>query len=278
MCPDGFVNVARRCQFITTTLLTNNYYIQLQLTPLTDQLLNLSYIEGLSDDQKRNPKTWLDTNGTQLDLFEVAYKKMKVENETFVKDFVVRVGRATGKLRVDREFKAIRDAISRPWTVRLNGEIFQFSVNFYRYQFYIQWSWNTRYDVEDKVKGVFTLEENKGEEPYQTVMSDTPKESSFMFKKTNFCSRVRLARSEWISGFQEIRLNISQENLDSGNMLGDSVFDIYLDDLGEPTVDICVEDFNQPARSKSKASSQGRVHSTPIIRLVVISYMHVLLL
>ena len=148
------------------------------------------------------------------------------------------------------------------------------------YQSYIQSKWNRRYDVEDRVKGVFTLEENTGEEPYQTVMSASPRAGLFTFKKTNFCSRVRLARSEWVTGFQEIQLNISEEKIDSGNMFGDSEFDIYLDNLGDPTVDICVEDFNpdyteQTAKPKNKSSSQGCVHITLII---VISYMHVLLL
>ena len=93
-----------------------------------------------------------------------------------------------------------------------------------------------RLNILNYVKGEdLTVEDTTLQETYETYILSTLGGDPFLIKKTNFCNRVRLTRSEWIAGFQEIRLE---------KMLGDSEFDLFLDNLGEQTVEICIEDFN----------------------------------
>ena len=273
LCPNGFDNADGKCQLLMAKMLTDIYYVQLQLTPISDLLLPASYIEGLSFEQKRNPATWLDTNGTKLDCYTVSFHKKDTENGTFVKDLVVRAGQIMNRIRLDREIKTIRDAISKPWTISLQGEAFEFSVSLYRYQIYTPQLWTVRYDVVNLTKGIHTFKPNQKEEAYEEVVAYIQKEGAFIFKKTNFCNRVRLARSEWISGFQEIRLNTSKEVYDSEKMLGDSEFDIFLNELREPTVEICVEDFN-PGLTEQKGSGKiGRNKATMLGRAQVMQVL-----
>ena len=117
-----------------------------------------------------------------------------------------------------------------------------------------------------------------------TTASPTP----FVLKKTHFCERVRLQRIEWLGGFQEVRLNITPEHpgvayidgsvssdvssdkplsneesvfnnkstsssvlvSEGGAVLGDSEFDIYVDNTGAPIIEICVEAFNPNHRAQ----------------------------
>ena len=252
--------------------MNDGYYIQIQLTPVSG-LLPTSYIKGLSNEQIIDPVTWFDTNGGQLDCFALFYRETADENGTFVKDFVARVGKTINPIRLKRDIKAVQNAISKqPWAIRLNGVGFQFSVSIYRYESFMPLLSKKRYDVLDYVKGVRTREENATEELYETVIPVATRAIRFGFKKTHFCNRVRLARSEWIAGFQEIRLNTSKEVFDNKKMLGDSEFDVFLDDLGEPTVEICVEDFNPDySEQQTRENNSSLLCSGLIVHMLMIA-------
>ena len=173
---------------------------------------------------------------------------------------MVRVGRKKYPLNLDREIKSIKAAIKKPWAIMLKGEVFQFSVRFYRYRWYIptQYATNKRHVLNYLTGSGESLgsEPSSPDEHYETDVLYIGFGNPFTLKKTNFCNRVRLTRSEWIAGFEEIRLNTSTEIFDSNKRLGNSEFDIFLDETGEPTVEICVEDFN-PNHQEQQASGRN---------------------
>ena len=214
--------------------------MQLQLTPSSDKLLPLSYLKDLSDEQRNEPESWFDTQGAPLDYFVVHFKE-----EEFVEELVVKVGKNKYPFSLNREIKTIQNAITKPWTISLKGEVFQFSVKFYRYAWYIPNPQQASIDhVLKHLNGDTFLYGDAPKDRYVPEVLSMPNGKPVVLKKTNFCNRVRLIRSEWIAGFGEIRLNTSKEVFDSETFLGDSEFDIFLDEMGVPTVEICVEDFN----------------------------------
>ena len=194
----------------------------------------------------------------------MSFKEVNTENGTFVEDLVVRVGKTKmNKMRLDEEIDSIKEAISKSWSIHLKEGQFEFSVSIYRYQTYTPYRGTRRYNVEDKSKKskyAPAFEQIAEEGVYEPVFGGIQDRGPFIFKKTNFCSRVRLARSEWISGFQEIRLNTSKKVFDGEKILGDSEFDIFLDDMGEPTVEICVQDFNPEYKEQQEGEAMMRTN------------------
>ena len=252
------------------------YYVQLQLTPTSDGLLPRSYLNDLTDEQREDHVAWFDAQGAPTDVFDMYSKVVSIENTEYVEELVVRVGKKKYPLSLSRETKTIQNAIDKPWAIRLKGKVFQFSVKFYRYTWFVPTFVGTqRENVLNHLGGEALLYEDAApEEWYEQVALSIPSGDLLSLKKTNFCNRVRLTRLEWIAGFQEIRLNTSREVFDSKKLLGDSEFDIFLDDLGEPTVDICVDDFNpdyqehQASRNKASQFSSGMVMVTVVLLLL----------
>ena len=229
--------------------LNDGYNVQLLLTPTSDELLPLSYLETLTAEQKQEPTTWFKSQGAPLDHFEVVVKNVTIEKTLYVENLIVRLGKIKNPVSLSKEIKLLKEAMKKSWVIALNGTVFEFTVRFYRYAWFLPlMSWG-RTDVLMDLTNNKTTESVRyvqSEEAYGEIglMGTIPATTLFTIKKTNFCNRVRLVRSEWIAGFQEIRLNTSEAVLDSNKTLGDSEFDIFLGDQGEPTVEICVDDFN----------------------------------
>ena len=227
--------------------LNDGYEIQLLLTPSTE-LLPFSYLETLTYRQRHVPTTWFKTEGVPLKNFILRVKKVTVETTVFVESLIIWLGVDKG---LNNEFQLLEGAMKEPWTITLNNTRFEFIVSFYRYAFFVpmmgSWWENVLKEITPNSQRGDWFKRVKPEEAYELVVmksTSTVGGKLFTLKKTNFCNRVRLSRSEWIAGFQEIRLNISGGVMDSNTTLGDSEFDIFLDDQGEPTVEICVEDFH----------------------------------
>ena len=229
--------------------LNDGYNVQLLLTPISDELLPLSYLETLTAEQKQEPTTWFKSQGAPLDYFDVLVKKVSIENTLHVEKLIVRLGKNKHPINLGKEIKLLHEAMTRPWAIALNGTVFEFTVRFYRYAWFLPlkgWQLtNVLMDfTHNKTSAGVPVKKREVFEQLSITDSTRAVTKPFTLKKTNFCNRVRLARSEWIAGFQEIRLNTSEAVLDSNKTLGDSQFDIFLDDQGEPTVEICVDDFN----------------------------------
>ena len=267
LCPNGFVNYGESCRPLLSKLLDDLFYVQLQLTPTSsDTLLPLSYLRDLTDNQRTEPGMWFDAQDAPLDYFEVYSKEIYINNTEYAEELVVRVGRKRYPLSLSKEIKAIQTAIRKPWAITLKGEVFQFLVKFYRYELYVP----TRYaNSKEHVLNYLILsgeslsfEDNSPEDFFKDEIVYTGLGYPFILKKTNFCNRVRLTSSEWIAGFQEIRLNTSKEVFDSNKLLGDSEFDIFLDERGEPTVEICMEDFNPDYQEQGPGRNTANMFSS----------------
>ena len=234
--------------------LNDGYEIQLLLTPSTE-LLPFSYLETLTYRQRHVPTTWFKSDGVPLKNFILRVKKVTIETTVFVENLIVWLGIDKN---LNNEFQHLKDAMKEPWTITLNNTRFEFIVSFYRYALFVPMMGSLWENVLMKLTPNFTRGDwskmVKPDEAYELVViksTTTVGGQLFTLKKTNFCNRVRLSRSEWIAGFQEIRLNISGGVVDSNKTLGDSEFDIFLDDQGKPTVEICVEDYQEQMVTKT---------------------------
>ena len=269
LCPNGFVASEGICRPFISKLLKHEYFVQLQLTPSSDQLPPRSYLVDLTDEQRIEPETWLDAKGAPLDAFALYSKTVNINDTEYAEELVVKIGKENYPLNLSREIKNIETAIAEPWTLRLKGKVFQYFVQFYRYLEFVP---SAQRRQKENVLNHITLsgealsyEYSSPDEFYDNDVFSRMT-APYPLKKTNFCKRVRLKRFEWMAGFNEIRLNISKEVFGSDKRLGDSEFDLFLDEMGEPTVEICVEDFNPDYHEQqATAASSGMMVTASVL-------------
>ena len=231
---------------VAASLLKQGYLIQLKLTPIKDRLLPWSYIQELSSEQKKDKNNWFDLKGLVLDIFTIYGEVVDIENVTYAKSLIVRVGRKKYPIYFHKEIKAIKKAILKSWDIYVRGESYQFSVEIYKFGSFVFDGKMHRVNIIDRLN-------NQGFRYYDPVKLyegiEFGSDRSFyidtvILRKVNFCMRVRLTLSEWVAGYDEITLSPSFTSTTSRGVLGDSEFSIYLDEFGTPVVHICVENFN----------------------------------
>ena len=248
LCPDCFIKSESGCKPFISKLLNEEYSIRLLLTPTSDKLLPRSYLKELTAEQRKEPGTWFDAHGAPLDGFSVFSKDVIINNTEYVDEMVVKIGKSKYPISLSKAIGTIQNALENSWAIELNGEIFQYDVEIYRYAEFIPTALlrQKAYVLNQLVNDGLLYEDADVDELFNIDLFTTTfsRSTPFILRKTNFCNRVQLKRSEWIAGFQEIRLNTSKDVFESEKWLGDSEFDIFLEDNGEPTVEICVEDFN----------------------------------
>ena len=218
----------------------------MKLTPTTDRLLPWSYIQELSAEQKQDTNSWFDLKGLVIDVYTIYGEVADIENVTYAKSLIVRFGRKKYPIYFDKEVKAIKKAILKSWEINLRGERYPFSVEIYKFGMFVFDGRMSRVNVIDRLNDQRTSYYDPLK-LYEAI--DFANRLSFykdiaIFRKVNFCMRVRLAASEWVAGYDEITLSPNITSLESRRVLGDSEFSIYLDEFGRPVVDICVENFN----------------------------------
>ena len=76
-----------------------------------------------------------------------------------------------------------------------------------------------------------------------------------ILSKMTFCEKVRLLGSQWVGLYQEILLNLS--TLGNGRILGDSEFNIFIDENPDIMVEICLEDFRGVSSSHKNSLHAG---------------------
>ena len=218
----------------------------MKLTPVTDRLLPWSYIHELSIEQKQDTNRWFDLKGSVLDVFTIYGEVADIDNVTYAKSLIVRVGRKKYPVKFDKEVRAIEKAVLKSWDINLRGESYSFSVEIYKYGVFVFDGKMPRVNIIDRLN-------HQGKQYYDQVKLydriELFADRSFyidiaVLRKVNFCMRVRLASSEWVAGYDEITLSPNITSSTSRRVLGDSEFSIYLDEFGTPVVHICVENFN----------------------------------
>ena len=217
------------------------------MTPATDDKLPMSYLYELVTNKNDyyHPEVWFNSRGVPLDYFTLYAEPVNDTNTSFVRTLIVSVGKDNHPVKVDKVIKLIEKAIGQLWEITLHRKVYSFSVKIDKFVHFVHDGSLTKHDTVEAMENQNYIYETPTKSIYHRIIHQfprPPKTPRLILKKTNFCERVHLIRSEWIGLFQEIRLNLTV----SGNetVLGDSEFNIYLDDHGQAAVDICVEDFN----------------------------------
>ena len=269
---------------LSTNWLKSSYFVQVILTPVDSKLLPWSYLTDLTDEERLSPQTWVDTNFTPLSHLIMYGKRVSINGESYVDEILVKVGRQISQLNLAEETNTIRTAMQKNWTIKLNEVVFSFEAKFYRYASFIEdgsprYDLMSSISSDSKV-----YEERPPPKVYDylSINFRSTTASPIVLQKTHFCERVRLHKIEWLGGFQEVRLNITPEHpgvasidrsvfsdvsideplsneesvfnnkstsstglvSEGGAVLGDSEFDIYVDNMGAAIIEICVEAFN----------------------------------
>ena len=225
------------------------YLIQFAMTPTTDNLIPMAHLHEVFADEARLSKagTWFDSRGVSLEFLSFFAQPVNVNNMVFAKGLIVRIGQLTSTIIVDEVLKTIKNALGKEWELSLYGQVYRFSVNIDKFREFVFDGSHPRYsEVELIERQALTLNPNgvdvKMYEPIGQFYLHQQILPSIFLTKMNFCEKVHLERSEWIGLWQEIRLNLADS--DDGKVLGDSEYNMYADDQGKATVDICVEDFD----------------------------------
>ena len=306
LCPSGFIRNKDDCEQISTNWLTSSYFVQLILTPVDAQLLPRSYFTKLTDVEQRSPETWFNPNITPIDYLEMYGKLVSINGEAYVGELLAQIGRLISHFDLAEEVNILHKAMEHVWTIKFNNTVYSFLTKFYRYASYVERGSDPRYDLISSLSRHKIYEARPPPKVYTFLFYylklSRKGKASAVLKKTHFCEKVKLHRSEWIGGFQEVRLNVtaahtvesdeeatalheplrsngtgdvSSDGSVSSNgplpnnrstlenesvpvaskILGDSEFDFYLDNTGEPVVEICVEDFNPDYRVQGTAIS-----------------------
>ena len=168
----------------------------------------------LSNEALQPPELWFDSHITPLDYFKLYAKTIPIiiGEDVYFEECVVRVGRRQFPLDIAAETKMIREAMNKTWTMNLKGRAFSFTARFDRYAEFIPHGTSRRYDVVRSLTNEFFFEnESPPRSRYYLLESSDDATPDVTLKKTHFCERVRLSRSEWEGGYQEIRLYLDSE-------------------------------------------------------------------
>ena len=225
------------------------YLIQFEMTPTTDNLIPMAHLHEVFADGARLSKadTWFNSRGVSLEFLSFFAQPVNINNMVFAKGLIVRIGQLKSTIIVDEVLKTIKDALGKEWELSLYGQVYRFSVNIDKFREFVFDGSHPRYsEVELIERQALRLNPNgvdvKMYEPIGQFYLHQQILPSIFLTKMNFCEKVHLERSEWIGLWQEIRLNLTGSG--DGMVLGDSEYNMYADDQGKATVDICVEDFD----------------------------------
>ena len=207
-------------------VLSNNwnkflYFIQLILTPVDADLPSIHFL--ISEESLQPPELWFDTHIAPLDYFKLYAKIVEYENTMYTEKLLVRVGRLQSPLDIAEETKMIRDAMSKTWTINLKNRTFSYTAKFDKYADFVPTGTSQRYDVVHSLSNKVIFENGYPPLIYDLFLRKEDDTPDVVLKKTHFCERVRLSRSEWEGGFQEIRLYLDSE----GHTTGEAVLEFF---------------------------------------------------
>ena len=196
-------------------------------------------------------------------------KPVTIDNTAHIGSIIVKLGRKRTPVNISDEIKSLQAALDKqPWVITLHDSVFEFNVRFYRHALFSPLihipKMNVLYRLTRVESSIRYIDKDEAYDLIFVKVSDilSSRLLPFTLKKTNFCNRVRLSRSEWIAGFEEIQLNTSKAVFDNYKMLGDSEFDLFLNAQGEPTVEICVDDFNPEYQLQMVTGMADRLFSS----------------
>ena len=159
------------------------------------------------------PEMWFESHIKPLDYFRLYANTQEIE-AGYIEQLLVRVGRRLSPLDIATETKMLRDVMGKTWTISLKEHSFSYTVDFDKYAIFVADGNTRRYDIVHALSNNIMYEDLSPGHIYDLIVRHGEgKTPDVMLKKTHFCDRVRLSRSEWEGGFQTIRVFLdSQES------------------------------------------------------------------
>ena len=208
MCPNGYFRDKEGCTLLSSQWQTSLYFIQLVMTPVeTTETMTLLVLVG-NETAFLPPEMWFKSHIKPLDYFSLY---VEPQGEGYIEKILVRVGRRLSPLDIATETQMLRDAMGKTWTIDLKGRSFSYKVDFDKYANFVADGNVRRYDIVHSLSKNIIYEGPYPARMYELIVDG--KTPDVVLKKTHFCDRVRLSRSEWEGGFQTIRVFLdSQES------------------------------------------------------------------
>ena len=234
----------------------NKYGYILRIGLLLEQgsLIPETDFKTLTEKELKNPKLWINTQGLPVDTFKL-FGQVR-QNTSGVSKFVVRIGGNQSPVKIDRVLQTIEIALSKIWTMKLNGFTYHLKAKLYRFRSYFESEDYKEIDVGNR----------KGKHYSH---------NGYIFiSKMNFCKQVQLYNGEFVfldgrSG--GIQLNLTGDG--SGKTLGDGEFHERSDETAMSPLKICIEDFICNTQSARFIHIQGSPFTTDsLIGIAVIGW------
>lgn len=216
---------AQNCQLYIREWNKYGYIMMIELSPEQESLLiPEAEFDTLTENERNNPKLWLNTQGLPMDIFILLGRVP--QNESSVSKFTLRIGGNQFPVKMDKVLSKVERALSKIWTMKFNGHIYHLKAEFSKFHSYSEYADYKYMDVADR----------RGEH----LMS-----GGYIFiSKINFCKQVQLYDGEFEflgTSLNKIQLNLTGD--DSGKILGDGEFEERFDETAASTMKICIEDY-----------------------------------
>ena len=250
LCPFGFTMTPLDCQLYIREWNKYGYYMMIELSPEQEGLLiPEAEFDTLTENERNNPKLWLNTQGLPMDIFQLFGRVP--QNTSSVSKFVLRIGGNQAPVKIDKVLSKVEGALSKLWTMELNGYTYHLKAEFNKFYSDLE-------TTEFKKLGVLY---RRGKHMIS---------GGYIFiSKLNFCKQLQLHDGEFVfptKSMTSIQLNLTGDG--SGKTLGDSEFEQRFDENSESMMKICIEDFIHETQSARYNHLQGR--PLTIVSLVVI--------
>lgn len=205
------------CQLYIREWNKYGYIIRIELLPEQgDLLIPEAEFDTLTQNERNNPKLWINTQGLPVDTFTL-YGQVR-HNTSSVSNMVMELGGNQFPLKIDKVLSKVDRALSKLWTMKLNGYTYRFIPKFFRFRGYI-----TIKDYKEIDAG-----KRRGKHLFNN--------GYISISKLNFCKQVQLYDDEYISqSFSTIQLNLTGDG--TGKTLGSGEYDMHR------RLQICIEDF-----------------------------------
>ena len=163
----------------------------------------------------------------------------------------LRIGGNQAPVKIDKVLSKVERALSKIWTMKLNGYTYHLKAEFSKYHSYMESADYKSIEVAYR-RGIHRFG------------------SGYIFiSKINFCKQVQLYDGEFVflnNSLNRIQLNLTGDG--SGKILGDGEFEENFHETAASTMKICIEDFMNETQSARFNHLQGRPFT--IFSLVII--------
>ena len=240
LCPFGYTMTSSGCQLYIREWNKYGFIVWIELLPEQEGLLiSETDFETLTENELKNPKLWINTQGLHMDHLKFVGHVRK--NTSSMSKIVMRIGENQTPVKIDKVLQKIESALSKIWLIKLNGYTHRLKARLSRFRFYFESEDYTEIDAVNHRGNYLHI-------------------NRYIFiSKMNFCKQVQLYDGEFVflrGGLAGIKLNLTGDG--SGKTLGNGEFHVRHDENAASPLKICIEDFISYAPSAGFNPVQGR--------------------